>query len=69
MTQKTCTKCQTEKPLSDFGTYKNQKYREGKLKAVCKQCSNLIHKEWVKKNREKFNKYQADYYHKRKQVL
>jgi len=66
---KNCTKCKEIKLKSEFGTYKNQKYREGKLKAVCKQCSNLIHKEWVKKNREKFNKYQADYYHKRKQVL
>jgi Zn-finger protein len=61
MTHKECTKCREEKPLSDFGTYKNQKYREGKKMAQCKECMKIAHKEWVENNKARFRQYQKEY--------
>jgi 5-methylcytosine-specific restriction endonuclease McrA len=46
---KTCTKCHTEKPLSEFHKAKSGKYG---LTSTCKPCAALIAKKWYEKNRE-----------------
>jgi hypothetical protein len=58
---KQCTKCKKEKPLENFGTYKNQKWREGKHMPRCKECMKEYHRLWLEKNRDKYNEYQAEY--------
>lgn len=47
---KVCSKCQVEKPLSEFGKDKNRK--KG-IKYLCKKCFNEEHKNWRTKNPEK----------------
>jgi hypothetical protein len=50
MEEKHCTRCDATKPLSEFGM-KNA--ATGKLKAVCKPCSNQIATKWKADNKEK----------------
>lgn len=59
---KVCTKCKKEKSVKEFGL---RWVKESTLlKAYCKDCSVRVASNWNKKNREKYNKYQNDYYHK-----
>lgn len=43
---KTCTRCKTEKPLSEYR-------KEGKGHSWCRICQNEYNKEWYHKNRER----------------
>ncbi len=63
---KQCNKCLKEKELKDFYKYKTGKYREGKLHNRCIECCKEAVRLWVAENRTKMNKYQYDYYHKKK---
>ena len=47
---KTCTKCGTEKPVSEYGKHAMGK---GGLNPVCKICRNKKTREWAEKNRER----------------
>lgn len=77
---KTCTKCKTEKPLSDFyyRAHRNQ------YEPSCKLCCNAYVRKWrerfpekvkkvvadyAKNNRDKYRDYQNGYYHKNKEKL
>lgn len=66
---KLCNKCGIEKPLEEFSIYKSGKYRIGKPHSHCKECEKAKTIKWVKKNRDKHNKYQLEYYHKRRSVV
>ena len=54
---KTCSKCDVEKPLSEF--YKRSD--TGKYRSSCKKCWYISSKRYVDKNRGKVNKYNRDY--------
>ncbi len=47
---KTCTKCGTEKPVTEYGKHSMGK---GGLNPVCKVCHNKKTKEWADKNRDR----------------
>jgi hypothetical protein len=49
MKTKTCTKCQTEKALSEF--YANGGFRDG-VHPHCKKCRSEYHRKYHQKNRE-----------------
>lgn len=57
---KTCTKCSTEKPLTDF-----HKHRAGKfgVRSICKTCA----KKYVEDNRDSSRAYQKQYEEKNKE--
>ena len=59
MSKKTCTKCNTEKPLEDFYKRKKDLYKN-----ECKECSKERARLWVANNRLRHNRYQNEYYHK-----
>ena len=46
---KRCPKCDTEKPVEEFGT---SKARKDGLQPYCKECRNTYLKEWYKENAE-----------------
>jgi 5-methylcytosine-specific restriction endonuclease McrA len=52
---KQCSRCQTVKPLDDFGTQRTR----GKLKvnSRCKTCASEIATEWRLANRERYNRF------------
>jgi hypothetical protein len=50
---KVCSKCQLEKPLSEF--YDNR--RNGHKRAACKSCCNAATKQHYKKNKQWFAEY------------
>lgn len=53
---KICSKCRTEKPLSQF-------YRRGdKYKSRCKECCSLYGKDYYEKNKEIHNKNMSKHY-------
>ncbi len=47
---KQCSRCDEEKPESDFG--RNKASRDG-LKYFCKRCVNQLQREWAEKNPER----------------
>lgn len=47
---KTCTKCGTEKPVSEYGKHSMGK---GGLNPACRVCHNKQSKEWADKNKER----------------
>ena len=49
MELKTCSKCKTEKPLTEF--YKKRSAKDGH-QGVCKLCANAKNKAWNEANRE-----------------
>ncbi|MDR5729322.1 MAG: HNH endonuclease signature motif containing protein [Terriglobia bacterium] len=53
---KYCPKCETEKPLSEFG--KHKKAKDG-LRRECLVCSRLIRAEWKLQNAEKAKEIDA----------
>jgi hypothetical protein len=74
METKRCTKCEVEKPITDF--YRHPKGRPG-YRSNCKACLTIYSREryrrnpekcneiglrWHRANREKTNKYARDYY-------
>ena len=63
MKTKTCTKCKTEKALSEFR--KSQGYRNG-ICAFCKQCEKEGIADWRKRNSEKYKNYQKEWWSKHK---
>lgn len=58
---KTCTKCATEKPVTDFG--RNKGTSDG-LKKWCKPCHNAYQAEYRKKNPEQTAAAVADWHKK-----
>lgn len=58
---KLCRKCDTVKPLSEFG--KNRARKDG-LQDLCKPCRNAYKIEWRRKNPEKRKEYDRRYYQK-----
>lgn len=67
--KKKCSKCSEDKSLKDFSKYKTGTYRVGKPHSHCKECEKKKTREWVEKNKERYNKYQIEYYHKRKKMI
>jgi hypothetical protein len=45
MLTKICSKCKTEKPITEYGKKGNQ------LQFACKSCANIISKEWYAKRK------------------
>jgi hypothetical protein len=70
---KTCSKCNQTKPLKDFYTLKRKVVKETSKtlyhKGECKECAKLRTTKWTQQNREKVNKYQLAYYHKKRSVI
>lgn len=60
---KTCSRCQLEKPLSEFWKSRSGRTRDG-YKGECKECAKARRREWAKKNREVEAEYQRDKYAK-----
>lgn len=61
MKTKICTKCNNEKPLSDFH---NDKYTKDGKTAWCKKCRNEHLKKYNENNKDKFKRYDKKYYEK-----
>jgi len=72
---KFCTKCKTDKPLTDFA--KNKRSKDG-LSYHCSDCRRQYredtkdrrsksHKKWIKNNQDKWKKYRKDWYDKNKE--
>lgn len=57
---KTCTKCEQEKPLSDF--YKHSGFPDG-YRSRCKGCHVKKSEEWRKANPDKINALNKKYYY------
>ena len=55
---KICTRCHTEKPLTDF--YKAKRYALG-VRSECKRCSNIGMGKYKKRHNAKINEYQKQY--------
>lgn len=62
MSQKTCSMCGLEKPLSEFR--KESKPRPG-VRANCRQCDTKRHAEWRAKNREHLRRWARGRYRNR----
>ena len=58
---KTCTKCGTERNLSEFNSYVN-KVGKTQHKSYCKPCSRLQARKWYSDNYEKALEYRREYY-------
>lgn len=57
---KTCTKCNTEKDLSEYGLNK------GSVRSICKACRRIESKEWYQKNKERKRELSQKYKHIKK---
>ena len=67
MKTKICRICKKLKTLSEF--YKRNNYQGTSkiyLKSQCKDCDKTLARNWVVKNRKRFNAYHTEYYHKHK---
>ncbi len=62
---KTCPKCKTEKPLSEFYCYK----KTGRLKSWCRKCSNESSLRWRERNPEKVSTCKQRHYKENKKRL
>src|SRR5687767_12418073 len=60
---KVCTKCQQEKPVSDFSAYATGR-KAGNYRPQCRECQRAYEADWTARNREKARK--ADREHRRK---
>ena len=58
---KTCTKCKTQKPISEFG---RDKRGRGGLRAICKVCKREEFSAHRAKNKDKYNEYNKKWYAK-----
>ena len=58
---KKCTKCEVDKPLTDF--YNNKANKDG-LGSYCKPCSNSKSLAWYKNNGEAKKKHRRNYLYK-----
>lgn len=63
--KKTCTDCGELKHILLFAKKPNYhktktKYRNG----ICKACMSKRTMKWIEENRERFNEYQLNYWHK-----
>jgi len=66
---KTCSKCKTSQPASNF--YKNKLGKDG-LRSCCKKCFLVMYQSWVKKNSETIRNKHTVYmrgYRERKRAL
>lgn len=64
-TTKICTKCATEKPLSEFHFKKDtQKYS-----TYCRSCTSEYNKSYREKKKEQLKEYIKNYYNKNKATL
>ena len=57
--EKKCNKCGKIKLVNNFSRHGNS--HPFSLKSNCKECEVKRVTEWIKKNREKFNRYQRKY--------
>jgi hypothetical protein len=68
---KTCTKCQTQKPISEF--YAQKMNSKDGYQSHCKLCDNVRVRAWNKRNPEKAKKHQKtadeNRYQKSKQTI
>lgn len=55
---KKCSKCEIEKPLSDF--YKNKVSKDG-YRADCKKCMNIVRDAWADKNKDRLQELSKNY--------
>lgn len=56
--------CKRVRPLSDFATDNGRRWAN--KKTICKECAFKSHKNWIIKNRERYNSYMRAYNAKRK---
>lgn len=61
--QKQCSRCLVVKPLDAFCTDNSGRWAD--KKTTCKVCAAKMHRNWVEKNREKYNTYMRIYRAKR----
>lgn len=64
---KTCTRCKTSKPLSDFSPNRSLKSKDG-LSYQCKACKCEMAAAWRIRNRERRREYDAFRYYILKQT-
>lgn len=60
---KVCTRCKKRKRIDSF--YKRDNINNNNktyYKSECKECSKARSREWVKKNPERFRKYQNEWH-------
>ena len=57
MDTKRCSKCEIEKPLSEFSIQNTSK---DKLRNFCKRCDYILKSKWQNNNKERYNKYFRD---------
>jgi len=63
VTSKVCTKCKTEKLLSEFNDHHSCRFG---VNSVCKKCKGINGAIYNKLNKKKSSKYQKEYYKKNK---
>jgi thiaminase len=63
---KTCNKCKTSKPITEFRKHKETK---DKLTTYCKHCLQEQVKGWVKNNKERLNAWNTNYREKNKKQI
>lgn len=63
---KTCNKCKTDKPLTEFRKHSSTK---DKLTTYCKPCLQEQVKGWVQNNKEHLNVWNANYREKNKKQI
>lgn len=66
METKLCSKCALEKPITEFPKLKRNK---DSLDSLCKECRNLVNKEYRDNNKDKVKKARKKYYQENKQHL
>ncbi len=58
---RTCTKCNKEKPLSDYYKWK---YGSDGYDRICKNCKNIYRKEYARKNAKKQKEWSLNWHRK-----
>ena len=66
MESKECTKCHTEKPLTDF--FRERRQKDGR-ESRCKACAAVCWRLWKERNEDKRKEWQRNYNIRRKQNL
>ena len=59
---KVCSKCKTEKPLTEEFFHRSKTETKSGFKSACKECRNAEKREWRNKNKDRVNQ-QAKEYH------
>lgn len=62
MVKKICRDCLQEKFLKEFSKSRHKKDGPFYCNSYCKKCMTIRTREWVKKNRVRFNRYQLVYW-------